>query len=141
MHQKGEMKPNFTGVWKLIRGESDFGFLPPPHLRVDTITHADPELRIRTRQKDDNGDVTLDRDLILGDEAVKIVIRGRARVIRAFWDEAVLVVETKSQVSGKQRRLEDRWLLDEDGEWLTIERLHEMPGGPVRQRLRLQRRT
>ena len=80
-------------------------------------------------------------DLVLGDEAVKIMIRGRARVIRAFWDKAVLVVETKSQVSSKQRRLEDRWLLDEDGEWLTIERLHEMPGGPARQRLRLQRRT
>ena len=72
------MQPNFTGVWKLIRGECDFGFLPPPRLRVDTILHNDPQLRIRTRQKDANGDITIDRDLTIGGEAVTIQIRGRA---------------------------------------------------------------
>ena len=134
------MRPNLTGVWKLVRGESDFGFLPPPRLRVDTIAHQDPLLRIRTRQKDANGDITLDRDLTIGGEPVNIEIRGRARQVRAFWDEGVLVVETRSEVSGQARRIEDRWTLDAEGEWLTIERLHEQPGGPVHQRLRLRRR-
>ena len=133
-------KPNFTGVWKLIRGECNFGLLPPPHLRVDTISHEEPKLMIRTRQKDDNGDVTVDRDLVIGEEPVKIAIGGRSRKIRAFWDDLTLVVETKSEVSGKERRLEDRWSMDEDSEWVTVDRMHEMPGGPVRQSLRLQRR-
>ncbi|MFM2124342.1 MAG: hypothetical protein RL328_793, partial [Acidobacteriota bacterium] len=52
----------------------------------------------------------------------------------------VLVVETRSEVSGKPRRIEDRWTLDEDGLWLTIERVQEQPGGAVRQRLRMQKR-
>ena len=68
------------------------------------------------------------------------MILDRPRWIRAFWDEAALVVETKSQVSGATRKIEDRWTLDSDGEWLTIHRLHELPGGVVQQRLRLQRR-
>ena len=133
------MRPDFTGVWKLIRGESEFGFLPPPRLRVDTITHAEPHILIRTRQKDANGVITLDRDLTIGGEFVEVMIRGRARQVRAFWDDAELVVETASEVSGNSRRIEDRWSLDASAEWVTIVRLHEQPGGAVRQRLRMRR--
>jgi hypothetical protein len=134
------MRPDFTGTWQLIRGESDFGFLPPPEWRLDTITHKDPQVRIRTRQKDANGDITVDRALTVGGEPVTIMIRGRERQIIAFWEGAVLVVETRSEVSGNIRRIEDRRSMDAGGEWLTIERLHEQPGGAVRQRLRLRRR-
>jgi hypothetical protein len=135
------MYPNFTGVWQLIRGESDFGFLPQPSLRIDTTEHEDVQLRVRTCQKDANGSVIVDRNLTIGDQAVEVVILGRARWIRAFWDEAALVIETNSEVSGAGRKIEDRWTLDTGAEWLTIQRLHELPGGAVRQRLRLQRRS
>lgn len=133
------MRPDFTGTWKLIRGESDFSFLTPPEWRLDTITHEDPQVRIRTRQKDANGDITVDRDLTVGGEPVTIRVRDRERQIIAFWEDAVLVVETRSEVSGNARRIEDRRSMDAGGEWLTIERLHEQPGGAVRQRLRLRR--
>lgn len=133
------MKPDFTGVWKLIRGESEFGFLPPPNLRIDTISHVEPRFHVRTRQRDANGDVTVDRDLTLGGDAIEISIRGRARQIRAAWNENVLVVETLSEVSGNSRRLVDRRTLDPDGAWLTLDRLQEQSGGDVRQRLRFRR--
>lgn len=133
------MKPDFTGTWKLIRGESEFAFLPPPRLRVDTISHAESEFRVRTRQKDANGDLTVDRDLVIDGAAIEVMIRGRARLVRAFWDDHVLVTETVSEVSGKPRRLVDRRSLDANGEWITIERLQEQPGGDVRQKLRLRR--
>lgn len=136
--------PDFTGAWKLIRGESEFGFLPPPRLRIDNITHnaGTGALQIRTRQKDASGDVTVDRDLVIGGDAVAVAIRGRSRSVRAYWATgAELVIETASEVSGASRRIEDRWTLDPGGQWLTIHRLHELPGGPVRQRLRLRRIT
>ena len=133
------MRPDFTGTWKLIRGESDFGFLAPPGWRLDTIAHEDPQVRIRTRQKDANGDTTVDRDLTVGGEPVTIMVRGRELQIIALWEDTVLVVETRSEVSGNARRIEDRRSMDAGGEWLTIERLHEQPGGAVRQRLRLRR--
>ena len=132
--------PDFSGAWKLIRGESEFGFLPPPRLRIDTIAHNADALQIRTRQKDASGDVTVDRDLVIGGDPVAVLIRGRSRSVRAYWGTATeLVIETASEVSGSARRIEDRWTLDPDGQWLTIHRLHELPGGPVRQRLRLGR--
>ncbi len=107
---------------------------------MDRIVHDDLRLHIRTRQKDANGDITIDRDVIIGGEALEVMIRGRARRIRAFWDEAVLVLETSAEVSGRARLIEDRWTLDTVADCLTIERRHEQPGGPVRQRLSLRRR-
>lgn len=132
-------RPNLTGVWKLVRGEGEFAFLAPPRLRVDTIQHQEPRLHIRTRQKDANGDITVDRIVQVGGRPEEIAIHGRARTIRAFWDGDVLVMETRAEVSGQTRRIEDRWTLDNSGAWLTIERRHEQPGGAVHQRLRLQR--
>jgi hypothetical protein len=133
------MRPNFTGVWRLIPEKCEFAFLPPPRRRVDTIVHDDPQLRIHTHQIDANGDIALDRDLTIGGQAITIAIRGRERQIRAFWDGDVLVLETLSMVSGSVRRLEDRRSLDTAAEWLTIERLHAQPGGPVKQVLRFHR--
>lgn len=134
------MTPDYTGVWELVRGKSDFGFLPPPRLRIDTILHDDSRLRIRTRQKDANGDLTVDRKLTIGADPVIIQLLGRARRVRAFWDALTLVMETSSDVSGNPRRIEDRWTLDPSGEYLTIVRRHLQPGGTVNQRLFLRRR-
>ncbi len=133
------MHPDFTGTWRLIRGESDFAFLAPPRLRVDTIDHNGERLRIRTRQKDSNGDLTIERDLTLGGDPVIVTIHGRARHIRAFGDGTALVIETISEVSGNVRRIQDQFSLDDSGEWMTIERRFEQPGGAVHQRLRLRR--
>ena len=132
-------RPDFTGTWKLIRGESDFAFLPPPRLRVDTITHRGPDLLIRTHQKDANGKITVDRKLTIDGEAVDVTVHNRARRIRAWWDDTTLVLETKFEVSGHARRIEDRLSLDATAKWLTIERSQEQPGGTVRQRLQLRR--
>lgn len=137
--KNGTMRPNLTGEWKLVPGECEFSFLPPPRLRLDTIQHQEPRLHVRTRQKDANGDIVVDRIVEVGGPAEQITIHGRARTIRAFWDEDVLVMETVSEVSGSSRRIENRWTVDEDGGWLTIDSKHEQPGGAVHQRLRLRR--
>jgi hypothetical protein len=133
------MRPNLTGEWTLVPGEGEFAFLGPPRLRVDTIHHEEPRLHIRTRQQDANGDITVDRIVDVGGRAEEIAIHGRARTIRAFWDQDVLVMETVTEVSGNPRRIEDRWTVDKDSAWLTIDRKHEQPGGAVHQRLRLRR--
>lgn len=135
------MRPNFSGVWELIRGPSEFGFLPAPRLRIDTIRHEEPRLQVRTRQKDVNGTITVDRELMIGGDAVTVVIHQRPRIVRGFWDDCALVIETRSEVSGNDRLIADRWTLDEDRNWMTIHRRLEQAGGPVHQRLRLRRVT
>jgi hypothetical protein len=130
---------NLTGVWRLRNDASDFGFLPAPRLRTDTITHNGRELRILTRQKDANGEITVERDLTIGGAEAELTIHGRTRRMRAFRDDAAIVLETRYEVSGNPRRIEDRLLPDADGQWLSIHRLLEQPGGVVRQRLRFRR--
>ncbi|MEZ5355998.1 MAG: hypothetical protein R2762_25470 [Bryobacteraceae bacterium] len=147
------MPPDFSGTWKLDHGASRFGFLPPPRLRIDTIVHQEPYIRIRTRQYDASGLTDADRNLTIGGQPIEVEIRGRSRRVRAFWlpgaeratlaarkslAESVLVVETTSEVSGRSRTIEDRWTLDGAG-WLRIERRWSQPGGAVRQFLVLRR--
>jgi hypothetical protein len=132
-------KVDFSGEWELAPERCQYGFLKPPKLRRDRIDHREPDLRVVTRQVDGNGDVTVERNLTIGGEAIEIAIHGRQRTIRAWWEGEDLVVETGSEVSGNARRIEDRWRMD--GELLTIERFHEMPGGAARQLLVLQRRS
>ena len=51
---------------------------------------AYPHAHIRTRQRDANGDLTLDRNLIIDGPAAEIMIRGRARRVRAYRDHEAL---------------------------------------------------
>jgi hypothetical protein len=134
------MFANFTGTWELIPHESRFGFLPPPSLRVDTIVHEESRILIQTRQKDTNGDNTVIRDINIGAEVVLLDIRGRLRWIRATWqDDGALLMETTSEVSGNPRRIQDRWKLGTDAQWLMIERLFQQSGGNVHQWLWFKR--
>jgi hypothetical protein len=133
------VKPDFSGVWRLDRGASDFGFLPPPRRRVDTIRHQDPAIRIVTQQADANGKATVERALTIGGPPVAVMIHGRERLVGARWDGDALVIETQAEVSGRARRIEDCWKLAPDGLSLTIGRLHDLPGGAVRQALLLRR--
>lgn len=132
------MKPNFTGTWKLIRGESEFGYLPEPKFRQDLIEHTDPKFRVVTHQIDSNGDNTVERNLIIGAAGIEVAILGRPRLISASWDGEELVLETRSMVSGKERLLEDRWSVDPDEFHLRVTRVHHLPGGVVRQALRFR---
>jgi len=131
-------RPDFTGTWKLNRGESEFGFLLTPRLRVDTIEHAEPAIRIVTRQIDSNGDQTVERSLTIGGEPVEVVILNRVRHVSARWDGDELLLETRSVVSGTERLLEDRWSLDAERKRVTVTRVHHQPGGAVRQVLRFR---
>ena len=42
------MRPDFSGTFTLNRTLSDFAFLKPPKMRVDSIVHADPALTVTT---------------------------------------------------------------------------------------------
>jgi len=128
---------DLSGVWELDAEESRFGFLPPPLLRRDTVEQSGSEIRIVSRQIDDNGDNTVERRMVIGGPSVEIEVLGRPRQLSARWDGVELVVETRFHVSGKPRLIEDRWRLQPDGT-VAISRRVEQTGGAVRQRLLLR---
>ena len=130
---------DFTGTWRLSLRESSFGFLPPAKLRVDSITQTEAQICIVTRQVDTNGDHTVERVLPLNGTPVEVLVLAKVRTISARWDGDVLLIETHNEVSGRVRRIEDRWSLSADGESITVSRSHDNPGGAVRQKIVLQR--
>ena len=131
--------PDLTGTWRLSLPESQFGFLPPAKLRIDTIAQTEHRIRIVTRQVDANGDHTVERALPLDGTPVEILVLGKMRLVSARWDGDGLVVDTQSEVSGRPRRIQDRWELSPDGGTLTVSRWHGNPGGAVRRKIVLHR--
>ncbi len=126
---------DFSGDWILQPKESAFGFLPPPVLRHDRIAHNGPILEATTRQVDDNGDNTVVRRLTIDGPPTEIEVLGRPRSISARIDGLELLVETRFEVSGRPRLIEDRWTISDNPERLTLRRRVEQTGGAVRQTL------
>ena len=133
------MKPDFSGTWTLNLGASEFGFLKPPARREDVVVHEEPSLRVTTRQKDTNGDNVVGREVTIGGSEVTIDVLGKPRQLSAIWDGDDLLLVTRWEVGGNPRELTDRWTLQDGGARLVIERTQTMNGGPVRQRLVMQR--
>lgn len=131
--------PDFSGTFTLNRTRSEFAFLKPPKMRVDSIVHAEPALAVTTLQIDTNGANTTVRKFTTDQQPVTIEVLGKARQLRAHWEDTDLVVETSWDHNGTPRILTDRWRLTSDRKQLVITRHQEMNGGPVRQRFVLDR--
>ncbi|MBY0503901.1 MAG: hypothetical protein K2X03_08320 [Bryobacteraceae bacterium] len=133
------MRPDFSGTFTLNRGLSEFAFLKPPRMRVDSIVHAEPSLTVTTLQIDTNGANTTVRKFTTDETPVTIEVLGKARQLKARWEASELVVETSWEHSGHPRILTDRWRLSPNGKQLVVTRHQEMNGGPVRQKFVLER--
>ncbi len=56
-----DAKPDFSGKWSLDVAKSDFGQMPPPDSILSVIDHKEPNIRITTTQKGQQGEVTNER--------------------------------------------------------------------------------
>ncbi len=131
--------PDFSGTFTLNRTQSEFAFLKPPRMRVDSIVHVEPALAITTMQIDTNGANTTVRKFTTDQTPVTIEVLGKVRQLRAHWEAPELIVETSWDHNGNPRVLTDRWRLSADRKQLVVTRHQEMNGGPVRQRFVLDR--
>jgi hypothetical protein len=132
-------QPDFSGTFTLNRELSEFAFLRPPRMRVDSIVHADPALTVTTLQIDTNGANTTVRRFTTDEVPVTVEVLGKVRQLRAHWDGSELVVETSWEHEGHPRILTDRWKLSANGRQLVVTRHQKMNGGPVHQRFVLER--
>lgn len=132
-------RPDFSGTFTLNRELSDFAFLKPPKMRVDSIVHADPALAVTTLQIDTNGANTTVRKFTTDELPVTIDVLGKARQLRSRWEGSELIVETSWDHNGNPRVLTDRWQLSSNRRQLVVTRHQEMNGGAVRQRFVLER--
>jgi hypothetical protein len=132
---QAQAKPNFSGEWKLNTTKSEFGPMPAPTSRTDTITHADPSLKITTKQSTPNGDATVDMKYMTDGSESTNEIRGNPMKSVSKWDGDTLLIDTKASFQGNDITIGDKWTLSEDGKVLTVNRHLKAPQGELDQKM------
>ncbi len=111
--------PNFTGVWKLNTAKSDFGVMPGPDVRTDTIDHSEPTLKLSRKENGPDGA----REYILtmttdGKETVNS-LGGADAKITASWEGPGLVINFKLKLQDQDIAIRQVATLSPDGKTLT----------------------
>jgi hypothetical protein len=117
-----QIKPDYSGTWKLNVAKSDFGILGGPTSRTDVITHKDPSLLISATAEGAQGkqeakiNYTTDGKEAMnkiGDREIKSTLK---------WAGSSLVINSKFIYNDADVVGEDNWTLSADGKTLTITR-------------------
>lgn len=127
-------KPNFSGVWKLNVAKSDFGPIPGPESRTDTIEHADPSLKIAIKEDGPQGK----RDYVLTlttDGKENINNPGIEIKSTSAWEGSSLVSNRKLTFQGNDISIKEVMTLSDDGKTLTVNAHLSSPMGEADQKL------
>ena len=119
-------KPNFSGTWTLDPAKTDFGPMPPPESMVLVIDHKDPEMKISSTQKTEQGQFDNERRIttdgrentnklrtMMGEQEVKS---------KTSWNGSKLTTMFKLDVQGNAVEVTDSWELSDDGKTMTLAR-------------------
>ena len=131
-------KPNFSGSWKMDASKSDFGPMPAPDKSERTITHTDPEMKMKSLQSGQNGDQTSETTYKTDGE---FTVKRRNQEIKAIgkWEGAKLVVKSKFEAQGMEIASTETWSLSEDGKVLTVATALGTPQGDFEMKLVLNK--
>ncbi len=124
-------KPDYSGHWVVDLSKSDFGMMPPPEKMERDIEHKDPEIKIKTLQKGQRGEMTSESKYTTDGKEATIQVRGREAKVKANWNGSKLVVMTKTDFQGQEISQKETWSLSEDGKTLTINNEINSPMGEM----------
>ncbi len=115
-----DAKSNFSGRWRMVKEESDFGGFTVPDIVVRVIDQHDPTMNIHTVQTTGQKTITNDVTYMTDGSVANNVINGRDATSKAFWDGSALVIRTTMKNSkGQEVVMEERYSLSADGQTLT----------------------
>jgi hypothetical protein len=128
-----DAKPDFSGTWTLDLAKSDFGPMPPPDSLVSVIEHKEPNFKITTTQKGQQGELTNVRALTTdGKEAVnKLQTMGGEQDVKSItkWNGRLLTTSFSLDAQGAMIDITDTFALSDDGKLLTVTRSLKTPQG------------
>lgn len=114
-------RPNYSGRWRMIKDQSEFGKFSKPDIIVRVVDERDPTMNIHTVQTTGKNTTSSDVSYFLDGRDSSNVMSGRPATSKAFWDGDVLVIRTETKNSSDQdTQIVDRWELSLDGQTLTI---------------------
>lgn len=118
-------KPDFTGEWRLLPGQSNFVRQAAPRQNFVQIDHRDPTLVIQIYEEDARGKVSgTGFHSTDGVDRVNDVL-GNAMKSVTKWNGSVLEMRTTGNFGSNEIMLLDRYELDANGRTLTVKRHFE----------------
>ena len=128
-----DVKPNFSGRWRMEKDKSNFGTFQVPDIVVQTVDQHDPTMNVHTVETKGKQTMTADVTYFTDGTASQNVINGRQAESKAFWYGQALNVRTSvKDPDGKEVLvMEDRWTLSPDGKTLTRTSHNITPNGSV----------
>jgi hypothetical protein len=115
-------RPNLSGTWVLDVAKSDFGEMPPPDSRTDTIEHKDPSIKITVDQAGEMGEMNFTMDLITdGSTVSKWTVFGNEAHSTAHWEGDTLVVKTDTKFQDDPVSFMGKYTLSPDGKTLNVQ--------------------
>ena len=113
--------PNLSGTWKLNIAKSDFGPVPPPDSRVDTIEDNEPSIKLTSvRSGGPMGDGTITTTFFTDGRESTANIMGSDAETTAHWDAGVLTVNVKTTMQRSDAAFKNVYTLAADGKSLII---------------------
>lgn len=129
-------KPDFSGRWRMVKDQSDFGGFSVPDAVIRVVEHRDPTLNVHTIQTNGSKTTTADVSYFTDGSQTQNVINGHDATSKAYWDGSALVIRTNMKDSkGEDVVIEDRWQLSDDQQTLTTTSHIETPKGQVDMKL------
>jgi hypothetical protein len=115
--------PNLTGTWVLDSSKSDFGPMPPPESRTDTIEDNEPSFKLTVKETGGPmGDVNFTMSVVTDGKTVSNwKIFGSDAKSTAHWDGQTLVVQTDTSMQEQPVNLVSKYTLAPDGNTLAVD--------------------
>lgn len=122
--------PNYSGRWKMVKDQSDFGKFKAPDMIVRVVDDHYPTLNVHTLQTANGNTVSSDVSYYTDGRETTNTLSGRDAVSKSFWDGSALTIRTETKNNkGEDTQIVDRWDLSSDGQTLTIASHIETPNG------------
>jgi hypothetical protein len=113
-------KPNFSGVWEMVKEKSDFGNVRLPDRVVRTIDHKGVTINLHTEQTIDGRSRSSDVVYYTDGRDSSNEVNGHEAMNHCFWDGDTLVIRTAATAKGEAALTEERWTLETGGRTLTM---------------------
>jgi hypothetical protein len=138
--QEASKRPNFSGRWRMIKEQSQFGSFNQPDIIVRIVDHHDPTLNVHTVQTSGKKTSTADVSYFTDGTEASNVMSGRDAKSKAFWDGPALMIRTNTTNSKNEAtEIVDRWELSPDGQILTTSSDITTPTGEAHLKLVCQK--
>lgn len=128
--------PNLSGAWKLNNSKSDFGEMPPPDSRIETIDQNGNSVKIDTALiGGPMGDVKFSTSVTTDGKESTSTIMGNPAKSTAHWEGNSLVVNTTAQFQDNSFQIKNTYTLSPDGKTLDLTSQFSGGNGDMQQKL------